>query len=397
MNLSTKSLNVELTRFFERIDYNEETRSYTKQSYSEARMKMQHRAYIELNEELVKGFYSDQEYKQFKGYRLLAIDGTRIILPNRKSIIEEFGLAENGGKTIPMAMSSTAYDVLNQIVVNTYLEQYKTDERTLADRHLDKIRELTPAVKDIILMDRGYPSMYLFTKMVTLGYDFIVRCSDTSFIKEVREFAQSNETDKIIEVDLTTESRKYNAALQKLEGKPDRLRLRVVKIKLTSGLTEYLISSLTDKTKMTKNDFKELYHFRWGEETYFNYQKNVLEVENFSGRTPETVRQDYYAKILSSNIGSLMIEEAQEEVDERTSKNDQLKYDSYKVNRSVATGIFKDELIELLLSPDDHWEYRYNKLVSKIKKFTIPVIPNRYFVREPRLFKNFFLKRRKAI
>ena len=397
MNLSTKSLNVELTRFFERIDYNEETRSYTKQSYSEARMKMQHGAYIELNEELVKGFYSDREYKQFKGYRLLAIDGTRIILPNRKNIIEEFGLAENNGKTVPMAMSSTAYDVLNQIVVNTYLEQYKTDERALADRHLDKIRELTPEVEDIILMDRGYPSMYLLTKMVTLGYDFIVRCNDTSFIKEVREFAQSNESDKIIEVDLTTESRKYNTALQKLEGKPDRLRLRVVKINLTSGLTEYLISSLTDNTKITKNDFKELYHFRWGEETYFNYQKNVLEVENFSGRTPETVRQDYYAKILSSNIGSLMIEDAQEEVDERTSKNDLLKYDSYKVNRSVATGIFKDELIELLLSPDDFWEYRYNKLVAKIKKYTIPVIPNRHFDREHRLFRNFFLKRRKAI
>lgn len=360
-------------------------------------MKMQHDAYIELNEELVKGFYSDGDYEKFKEYRLLAIDGTRIQLPNRKSIIEEFGLAENGGKTIPMAMSSTAYDVLNQIVVNTYLEKYKTDERTLADRHLDKIRELTPAVKDIILMDRGYPSLYLFAKMMILGLDFVVRCNDTSFIKEVREFAQSKETDKIIEVELTTESRKYNAALQKLEGKPDRLKLRVVKIKLTSGLTEYLISSLIDKTKITKNDFNELYNFRWGEETYFNFQKNVLEVENFSGRTPETIRQDYYAKILSSNIGSLMIEEAQEEVDEQTSKNDQLKYDRYKVNRSVATGIFKDELIELLLSPEDHWEYRYNKLVEKIKKFTIPVIPNRQFERKPRLFKNFFLKRRKVI
>lgn len=360
-------------------------------------MKMQHGAYIELNEELVKGFYSDGDYEKFKEYRLLAIDGTRIQLPNRKSIIEEFGLAENGGKTIPMAMSSTAYDVLNQIVVNTYLEKYKTDERTLADRHLDKIRELTPAVKDIILMDRGYPSLYLFAKMMILGLDFVVRCNDTSFIKEVREFAQSKETDKIIEVELTTESRKYNAALQKLEGKPDRLKLRVVKIKLTSGLTEYLISSLIDKTKITKNDFNELYNFRWGEETYFNFQKNVLEVENFSGRTPETIRQDYYAKILSSNIGSLMIEEAQVEVDEQTSKNDQLKYDRYKVNRSVATGIFKDELIELLLSPEDHWEYRYNKLVEKIKKFTIPVIPNRQFERKPRLFKNFFLKRRKVI
>jgi hypothetical protein len=30
-------------------------------------------------------------------------------------------------------------------------------------------------------------------------------------------------------------------------------------------------------------DLKELYHLRWGEETYFNFQKNVLEIENFSG------------------------------------------------------------------------------------------------------------------
>jgi hypothetical protein len=92
-----------------------------------------------------------------------------------------------------------------------------------------------------------------------------------------------------------------------------------------------------------------------------------------------------------------MIEEAQEEVDERTSKNDQLKYDSYKVNRSVATGLFKDELIELLLAPDDCWEYRYNKLVKKIKRFTIPVAPNRHFERKHKLFRNFFLKKRKAV
>jgi hypothetical protein len=358
---------------------------------------MKHSAYIELNDELVKRFYSENDYKQYKGYRLLAIDGTRIQLPNRRNLIEEFGLAENGGKTIPMAMSSTAYDVLNQMVVNTYLESYKTDERTLADHHLDKIRELTHGIKDIILMDRGYPSLYIFIKMMRLRYDFIVRCNDTSFIKEVKEFSQSDAIDKIIEVDLTTVQRKYHPVLRGLKDIPERLILRVVKIKLTTGKTEYIISSLTDKKIFTINDLKELYHLRWGEETYFNFQKNVLEIENFSGRTPETIKQDYYARILSSNIGSLMIEEAQEEIDEQTSQNDRLKYDNYKINKSVATGLLKDEIIEMLLAPENLWNIRYNKIIAVLKRFTIPIIPDRQFERKPKLINKYFLKKRKTI
>lgn len=368
INIATKSLSVELSRFFKRIKYNSEEKSYSKQSYSEARMKMKHSAYIELNEELVRGYYSDEDYKQYKGYRLLAIDGSRIQLPDKERVIEEFGLAENGGKTMPMAMSSTAYDVLNKIAVNTYFERYETDERSLADKHLSRIKELTPAMRDIILMDRGYPSLYLFARMLDWGYDFVVRSSDMNFIREIKEFALSEETDKIIEVDLTSTQRKNHLSIRKLANRPDKLILRAVKIKLTTGVTEYLISSLTDKTIFTKDDLKELYHLRWGEETYFNFQKNVLEIEDFSGRAPETIRQDYYARILSSNIGSLMIEDAQEEIDEQVRVSNPLQHAVYKVNRSVAMGLIKDKVIEMLLSPEDQWVIRYNKLVSTIKE-----------------------------
>lgn len=361
-------------------------------------MKMKHSAYIELNEEFIKGFYGDDDYDKYKGYRLIAIDGTKLHMPNRASVIEEFGYAENQVKRIfPMAISSTAYDILNHMVIDSCLENYRIDEKTLAHRHLDKIRELTPGLKDIILMDRGYPSLYLFSKMISMGLDFIMRCSDKSFIKEVREFAQSNEAEKIIEIDLANEQRKNLLLRSKLEGKAGRLRLRLVKIKLTSGVTEYIITSLLDQKTFTRKEIKELYHLRWGAETYINFQKNVLEMENFSGRTPETIRQDYYAKVLSSNIGSLMIEEAQEELDEETSKNDKLKYNHYKINRTVATGLMKDELIEMLIAPEKESEYRHKTLIKTIKRYTIPEIPNRHYIRLPNLFSNFFLKKRKAI
>jgi hypothetical protein len=399
INLATKSLTVELTRYFNRINYNMEENSYTKQSYSEARMKMKHEAYIELNEDLVKEYYSENDYKKYKGYRLIAIDGSRIGLPNKEELEKEFGLAENKGKSVPMAMSSMAYDVLNNIAINSYLERYETSEREMAERQISKIKELTrEETKDILIMDRGYPSMYLFTKMIVNGFDFVVRCSASGFLNEVKEAAKNNMADSIIEIDLTTDRWKYNQGIQELTGTRGmkRIKLRLVRILLETGTTEYIITSILDK-EITASDFKEIYHLRWNEEVYFNCLKNIIEVENFSGRTPETIRQDYYARVLSSNISSLIIEEAQEEIDKDTSKKPNQKYKKYKINKSVAIGILKDEVIEMLLAPKDISEKMYQSMVKTIKRHKIPIISGRIFERKFKIGNRFFLKKRKAV
>lgn len=397
--MATKSLSIELTRFFHRINYNKEEKSFSKQSYSEARMKMKHEAYIELNNDLVREYYTYNDHKKYKEYRLIAIDGSRIQLPNKEEIVKEFGLAENKGKSIPMAMNSTAYDVLNNIVVNTYLDRYEASERLLAEKQLDRIKELTPNSRDIILMDRGYPSVYLFVKMLTLGYEFIVRSNTEGFLKEIKEFSKGKETDKIIDINLTKGAREKNVLIQKLvqDHSIENIKLRIVKIELESGKIEYLITSLLDKKDFSLNDLKEIYHLRWNEESYFNFQKNILEIENFSGRNPETIRQDYFARVLSSNLSSLLIEESQKEVDEQTTEKPQRNHQKYKINKSVAIGILKDEVIEMLFAPKDIWKHKYRLLVDKIKKFIIPQIPDRRFERKVRIVNKSFLKRRKVL
>ncbi|KAF0138690.1 MAG: transposase ISLbp1 [Stygiobacter sp.] len=399
INIATKSLSVELTRFFHRIENNTEARSFSKQSYSEARMKMKHGAYIELTDDLVKAYYAEGDELRYKGYRLVAIDGSRIQLPNTKEVITEFGIAENKGKSVPMAMTSTAYDVLNHIAVNTSLERYETSERTLAEYHIEKMQTLRANSKDILLMDRGYPSVYLCAKMLVNSYDFVVRCNAEKFLNEVKAFSQSTATDEIIELDLHTGSRKYNKILQELVQKHSlaTIRLRIVKILLEGGTTEYLLTSLLDQETFSVDDLKKIYHLRWNEETYFNFQKNVLEIENFSGKTPETIRQDYFARVLSSNLGSLLIEEAQEEVDAETMHSDDRQYQRYNINRTVATGILKDEVIEMLFAPKELLRKKHNLLLAKIKKHIIPEIPGRTFVRKDRIQNKAFLKRRKAL
>jgi hypothetical protein len=292
-------------------------------------------------------------------------------------MIEEFGLAENKGKSIPMAMTSPAYDVLNDIVITACLDGCNASERILAEQLVARVKELQPESNDLFLFDRGYPSLYLCTKMLALGNNFVMRCSAEVFLKEVREFAAGGTTDQIVDIDLTTGPRKQHPELQRLvrEHTLPTLRLRVVKIALKNGTIEYLLTSLCDPKFVSIADLQEVYHLRWNEETYFNYQKNVLEMENFSGKTPEAIRQDYYARVLSANVNSLLIQEAQEEVDQETATGTQRQHAKYCVNKTVATGILKDEVIEMLLAPAEEWFKKYQSLVATIKRHIIPRVP----------------------
>lgn len=64
----------------------------TASAYSQARYKLKHTAFIELNQKaVVDTLYIDDDDQRFWGYRLLAVDGSKIRLPDNDEIREEFG------------------------------------------------------------------------------------------------------------------------------------------------------------------------------------------------------------------------------------------------------------------------------------------------------------------
>ena len=65
-------------------------------AYSQARHKVKHTAFIELLEKsVIEVMYGDNDYKTFKGHRLLAIDGSSLRLPNTPETREKFGFVEH--------------------------------------------------------------------------------------------------------------------------------------------------------------------------------------------------------------------------------------------------------------------------------------------------------------
>lgn len=84
INFVKKSLQIELNDFSKNIHKNDI--SITKQAFSQSRQKVSPKAFVKMLDEVNKWFYKDTPFKKYKGYRLLAIDGTVIEVNNTEKL-----------------------------------------------------------------------------------------------------------------------------------------------------------------------------------------------------------------------------------------------------------------------------------------------------------------------
>ena len=352
INLVRSSSKAALDRYFEFIRGSEI--QMTQQSFSEARQKLRWEACRFLMDNMVEAYYRvHKEYVKWRGYRLLAVDGSKLQLPSDNKLRVLYGTAGRGDTAVT-AQSSTLYDVLNDIIIDARLEPISTDERSLALQHIDFLRTLPSYYRELVLFDRGYASFELIQAMLQDE-------KPITFVFRLKT--------------------KFNIGIDKLKpgdhfftlrsGK-DSCDLRVVKFKLDSGEVETLITNLWD-TDLTMEDFKKLYFMRWSIETKYNEVKNKLEIENFSGRTQLCILQDYYITALLSNMVAVAVAEAQDVADvERQGKDN--KY-NYNINVNLAVGSFKDRYIMALLEPNRR---KRAKLTDQILKLIVSnVVPER--------------------
>lgn len=396
LNMIKKSTQLELDDFLKQ--FNPEgikSDTYTKQSFSEARQKLSPKAFTILNNALVQKFYEDGDYRTYKGYRLLAIDGSYEEIPNNTDTRRVYGYVTNNSKDLKLtrALSSKVYDVENGILVSSILGECHGSERKMAIENIKSIKEKDiDNVKDLILFDRGYPSLGLISFLETNGIKYLMRtCSN--FIAEVN---CTKTEDQYVSIEITRD----RARQLKKQGTPIPLgtiiTLRVIKIMLENGEIETLITNLNNED-LKYEEAKELYFKRWGIETKFDELKNKFEIENFSGEKPLLIEQDFYATILLSNIASLFEQEAQEELNTQNSQK-ALKHE-YKINKNILVGKMKNNLIEILLEDDEEIKsVLYERFISELKRNVVPVIKDRVFERKKVVRSNKYSKtRRRAL
>jgi hypothetical protein len=344
---SVKSLQLHLTEFLDQWHDGCPESLVSAGGFTRARAKLRPSAYVELNTEvLLPRVYrraGGQDLRRWQGHRVLGIDSSLIRLPVTASLVKQFGLVECANQTgkssvcYPQARISVLYDVLNHLGWDARLEPHTVAETQLAHDHLAHA-----APGDLILCDRGYAGLFWFIFLRSLGMEFVVRCSQGSF-GPVQELFRRNEAGVSWEGVLQAQAdvkRELRAA-----GLPTELRVRLVTVRLDTGELEVLATSLLDPARYPTATFADVYHWRWGIETYYGRLKGRLELENWSGQTEIAIRQDFQAAVFLSNLETVVCGSAEPELAAATAHRKQ----AVQLNRAVCLHTIKNKIIELLV------------------------------------------------
>lgn len=238
---------------------------------------------------------------RWNGFRLVAIDGTKKNVPHSEELAQEFGVPQ--GAHYPQLLSCALFDVLLKIPLNLMWGAHDVSERAMA---LELIKDLGPG--DLLLLDRGYPGFELFEKLLHQGSDFLVRLPDNGLFKPVTEFLAQGHRDG--KVTLHPSEEFVRQRLKNGEPAPEPIRLRVVKMRTKGSKTALFITTLTGKTTYPVGTLRELYHLRWEEEEFYKLIKELLEAENFRGKSRQFIDQEVMAVYLYCLLVRIMMMEA---------------------------------------------------------------------------------------
>lgn len=314
----------------------------------------------------------------FRGYKLLAVDGTAVNLPRNPkspSFVQNDGIP-NGVNQLHV---TPLYDIFNRTFADVVIQpEPKKDE---IGALVEMLKRDTFAQKTLIIADRGFESYNLIAHCLEKpNTDFLIRIKQSrSAMREVAKLplceldcdigftittTQTNEDKQNGYIHLQV-PKKSKAGSKTRRGRwdfpsPYPMKLRVCRFLLDNGEFETVATSLPRSFSL--DDIRELYHLRWGVETSFRDLKYTLGLVNLHGKSDALAEQEIYASLTAFNFASRVCNE----VVVRQPKNGVY---AYKVNFKMAVMLCK----EFLRTPRANGE----KLSEEIARHTVPIRPNR--------------------
>ena len=272
-------------------------------AFCQARRKLKPEVFTHLNRIVTGFFYREgepEEVLRWHGHRLLSCDATFLNLPDTKLTREQYSLQTNQheGAECVQALCGVLYDVRNDLGLALTLTKRQGETSAL-------LKDLWATTRrgDVLILDRAYADYRLLAYARAHEREVLVRLPRGRF-RACEAFWASDLPEQIIELTLPTSPE--TRAFVKEHGLPQTLRLRLIRVILLSGETEVLLTTLLDTQAYPAAEFKEVYGWRWHEETFFNRFKNIFEVERFSGKSVTAIEQDVRGVLFLANLESIL-------------------------------------------------------------------------------------------
>lgn len=327
----------------------------------------------------------EDDVRLYKGYRLLAIDGSDVQIAANPSDFESYVQTKEGSKPYNLLHLDAMYDLMSNTYTDALISKFRNmDEKGALVDMVDRADYTHPA---IIIADRGYESYNVLAHIQEKNWKFLIRVKDLSKygsgIVHGLDLPDEDEFDFDIDLNLTYKQTnvvkellkdknhykrlKSNRRFDYLPAKNRKhepvkmynLKFRVVRFKISAESYEVILTNL-DKKSFPPPIIKELYGKRWGIETSFRKLKYTVGLLYFHSKKMEFIFQEIYARLTMYNYFELII--SQTIIQERKRKY------NYMVNFSTAAHICREFFLKRIPSNDAE---------ALISRYLTPVRPDR--------------------
>lgn len=319
--------------------------------------------------------HSFANYRTINGYYILAQDGSDVNIPFMDDDTKV--KSDGGGKPYCQYHVNALYDCLNHIFYDWSIDA--STKKREADALISIINHKNYPHNSIFTADRGYENYNLLAYFIENNLKFAIRVKDIDTKSGIMtNIKTKNGTFDMNVTRILTrfQSKEIKAHKDKYVFVPTtsrfdflgptqdfyELSFRIVRFKITDDTYETIITNLSED-EFQLEDFKELYHYRWKEETAFNKVKYTMGLVYFHAKKRKLIQQEINATFLMYNVSEIII------------NNIEIKQNRkyrYKANFANAVTNIRLYLRNLL---------KEKNLISRIKKFLVPQRPERSYER----------------
>jgi hypothetical protein len=287
----------------------------SEEAFVKARSRMPLEFWLNLIIILVELFLTEhRSLVTFRGFRLLAMDGTDINLPNWPALRKHFGTATNQ-RGQHQALGRM---VMLQLPMVRLPFRYELAPRS--DGEITIARRLVPHLRanDLVLLDAGFWSYGLFWDVQNRNAFFGIRLKAGIGLKRVRRLGVGDELWRWTPKDSRSNWRK--------EGLPKSMDVRVISYQVPGFRPQKLVTNVLSPQRLPRADWVRLttdceeggrlkpglYHRRWEIETTFRELLVEQQLEKkLRSRTPESIQYEVAGHVvLYLLVRWLMVEAA---------------------------------------------------------------------------------------
>ena len=339
-----KTLTMEIENFVEEYFNDDESKLITKEAVSKQRQKFSYEIFIDMNRYFIKDFMNSIEYKYFfKDKIVLVIDGSKSEIPNAPESKEWANIKDDSpsNKKALRALFSTVTDIKYGIILDSILGKYNSSERDLFKQHINNIKDLVDLKKVIIIVDAGYYSLELKLILEKKGINYIFRLPPNTYNDEISKMKNFDENLRFSNTTARRQNIKEENILKKAKKLP-YIEGRVVKVPIINEKDEedelILLTNLL-QDKFNGYEIAGLYRERWEIEVNYDRLKNKMEIENYSGKLEQTIKQDFHSSIYIFNLAMILRNNIQKHLERKNKKKRE------KENKEYRTIVFYHEFM----------------------------------------------------